>query len=258
MPETASVQDAPPLPALKSILGQKVGMTQIFDAQGQMIPVTVVVAGPCHVTQVLSKAKQGYDALQVSFGAVNERNVCKAAAGIAKHANVPPARWHREFRTEKAELFQVGQALTVAAFVPGDIVDVRGLSKGKGFAGAMKRHNFGGGPSTHGQSDRMRAPGSSGSNTYPGRVLKGKRFPGHLGSAAITVQNLEIVGVDAQKNLIFVRGAVPGPRENLLIIEQTVKRVKFRAAHVPEPKKEKAGKKESVKGAPAKAKGGKA
>ena len=136
----------------------------------------------------------------------------KPTAGIFKKANVPAAKWLREFRTDKAsESFQVGQVLESGCLLPpGDYVDVFGISKGKGFAGAMKRHNFAGGPSTHGQSDRARAPGSSGSNTYPGRVYKGKRFPGHMGAEQVTVQHLEVIQVNAEKDLMLIKGAVPG------------------------------------------------
>jgi large subunit ribosomal protein L3 len=257
MSETPSTPEKP-APPLKAIFGQKVGMTEIFDARGNVTPVTVILAGPCHVTQVLTKEKHGYSALQVAFGEVREKSVSKPHQGVFKKANVSPARWIREVRTDLANQFEAGQAIRVDAFIPGDLVDVRGLSKGKGFAGVVKRHNFGGGPSTHGQSDRQRAPGSSGSNTYPGRVFKGKKFPGHLGVENTTVQNLEVVRIMSAENLLLLRGAVPGGRESILMIEETVKRVKHRAPVVPEVKKEKA-KKEPAKGSPpaAKAKGAK-
>jgi large subunit ribosomal protein L3 len=252
----AATNEKSPAPSLKAILGQKVGMTQIFDARGNIIPVTVVQAGPCHVTQVLSQDKHGYAAIQVCFGDVREKNVNKPSAGIFKKANVPLARWLREFRTTRAGEFQVGHALRVDAFEAGDFVDVRGLSKGHGFAGSVKRHNFGGGPTTHGQSDRTRAPGSSGSNTYPGRVFKGKKFPGHFGVEQTTVQHLEIVRVIPEKDLLFIRGAVPGPKESLISIEQTVKRLKKRVEHAAEPGKKGAKKEAAKPAAPAK-KGGK-
>ena len=181
-----------PAPAIKAILAQKIGMTRVYDAHGKSIPVTVLQAGPCPVTQVLTSEKNGYSAIQVAFGPVREKSVNKPMAGIFKKANAAPAKWIREFRTDKASLFQVGQALKVDSFAAGDYVDVFGVSKGKGFAGAMKRHKFRGGPSTHGQSDRARAPGSSGSNTYPGRVFKGKKFPGHLGVERVTIQHMEV------------------------------------------------------------------
>ncbi len=254
MSEVTAPEQAAPA-SLKAILGQKIGMTQVFDANGQIVPVTVVQAGPCHVTQIMTLEKHGYQAVQVAYGAIREKSVNKPAAGIFKKANVPAGRWVREFRTSKAGTLQVGQAIRVDAFVQGDYVDVWGIAKGKGFAGAMKRHNFAGGPSTHGQSDRQRAPGSSGSNTYPGRVFKGKRFPGHFGSDRNTVQHLEVVQVVPEKDILMIRGALPGPKQSLVVIEQTVKHLKVRVIHAPEPsKKDKAGKKEPAKAAASAAK----
>lgn len=250
---------APPTATIKAILAQKVGMTKIYDAQGKSVTVTVLQAGPCPVTQVMTPAKHGYSAIQVSFGGVREKSVNKPQAGIFKKANVPAARWIREFRTDNASAFQVGQSLKVDAFAAGDYVDIFGISKGKGFAGAMKRHNFRGGPSTHGQSDRARAPGSSGSNTYPGRVFKGKKFPGHLGVERVTIQHLEVVQVEADKDLMLVKGSVPGPLQGLITVRGTVKKLKARVFHAPEPSKK--AKKEAAKSAAApaaaKPKGGK-
>ncbi len=223
-------------------------MTRIYDAHGNIVPVTVLQAGPCPITQVITPEKGGYAAIQVAFGEVREKSVNKPAAGIFKKANAAPAKWLRELRTDKAATFQVGQTIKVDSFSAGDYVDVTGISKGKGFAGAMKRHNFSGGPSTHGQSDRARAPGSSGSNTYPGRVYKGKRMPGHLGAEKVTVQHLEVVQVLPERDLILIKGAVPGAVKCLLTIQETVKRVKKRVLHAPEHgKKEK--KKEAAKAA---------
>lgn len=253
MSEQATAAEKPATASLKSILGQKIGMTQIFDHAGNIIPVTVIQAGPCHITQVLNSQTHGYNAIQVAFGDVRAKAVAKSAEGIFKKANVAARRWLREFRVPSSDSFQVGQSIRVESFVPGDFVDVTAINKGKGFAGAMKRHNFGGGPSTHGQSDRARATGSSGSNTYPGRVFKGKRFPGHLGSEKTTVQHLEIVQVLPEKDVLLVRGAVPGPKQNLLTIRQTVKRIKVRKIVAAEPSK-KAAKKEAAKAAPAAAK----
>ena len=234
----ATATEKPATPALKALLGQKVGMTQIFDAYGRIIPVTVIQAGPCYIAQVLSPEKHGYAGVQVSFGAIREKAVTKPQAGLFKKANIPAARWMREFRTEMAASFQVGQALKAEQFVAGDYVDITGTAKGKGFAGAVKRHNFGGGPTTHGQSDRTRAPGSSGSNTYPGRVFKGKLFPGHLGANRTTVQHLQIVQVQPEKDVLLIRGAVPGPKHGLLVINETIKRVKhFVEHHAEAPKK---------------------
>jgi len=236
-------QPGAPAPSIKAILAQKIGMTRVYDAQGKSIPVTVLQAGPCPVTQVLTPEKNGYSAIQVAFGDVRVKSINKPMAGIFKKANAAPAKWIREFRTDKASTFQVGQALKVDAFAAGDYVDVFGTSKGKGFAGAMKRWNFRGGPHTHGQSDRARAPGSSGSNTYPGRVFKGKKFPGHLGVERVTIQHMEVVQVIADKDLMLIKGAVPGPLQGLITIRGTVKRLKARVVHAPEPgKKEKAKK----------------
>ena len=224
-------------------------MTQIFNTQGQAIPVTVVQAGPCPITQIKTEAKNGYNAIQVAFGDVREKSVNKPDAGHFKKANVPAAHWLREFRVPKTDIFQVGQMIGVDVFAPGEYVDVAGISKGKGFAGTVKRHHFGGGPSTHGQSDRQRAPGSIGSNTYPGHVFKGMRMAGHMGARRATVQHLEVVEVMADKNLIFIKGALPGPDKSLVEIRQTLNRIKVKVVHHEEHKKEK--KKEAAK-APAK------
>ena len=252
MSEETTTTEKPAAPALKAILGQKVGMTQIFNAQGQGIPVTVVVAGPCPITQVMTQEKHGYTAVQMAFGEIREKSINKPDAGRFKKVNLPNAHWVREFRLPKSADFQVGQVVDVNAFVPGDYVDVSGISKGKGFAGTVKRHHFGGGPSTHGQSDRQRAPGSIGSNTYPGHVFKGMRMAGHMGHRESTIQHLEIVEVLPEKNVLLIKGALPGPNKTLLQIRQTVKRIKMKVVHHDAQKKEK-GKKEAPKAAPAKA-----
>ena len=254
MSDTATATAEKKTPVLKTLLAQKIGMTQIFDANGRIIPVTVMQAGPCHVTRVFTQEKHGYNAIQVGFGAVKEKNMNKPDAGQFKKANVPAQHWLREFRTPQSSSFTVGDVLKADVFVPGDYVDVQGISKGHGFSGVVKRHNFGGGPSTHGQSDRQRAPGSSGSNTYPARVFKGKRFPGHYGVEATTVQHLEVVQIIMDKNLVLVRGAVPGPDQGLLTIHQTTRRVKFRVVHAADPAAKKAAKKEPAKGTPPAAK----
>ena len=263
-PTAAPVAEKPAVPpaVMKAILAQKIGMTRIYDAHGKSVPVTVLQAGPCPVTQVLTPDKNGYGAIQVSFGAVREKSVTKPQAGLFKKANVPAAKWVREFRTEKSAAFQVGQTLRVDSFAAGDYVDVFAVSKGKGFAGAMKRHNFHGGPSTHGQSDRARAPGSSGSNTYPGRVFKGKKFPGHLGVERVTIQHLEVIRVEPGKDLMLVKGAVPGSKQCLVTVRGTVKSLKAKVIHAPEPGKKEKAKKEAPKpaapaAAAAKAKGAK-
>jgi large subunit ribosomal protein L3 len=250
--ETAVAEKPAATATLKALLGQKVGMTQIFDAQGQVVPVTVIQAGPCHVTLVRTAEKDGYAAIQVSFGAAKEKWATKPHAGHFKKANVPLARWMREFRTDKAPEFQVGQVLKVDVFAPGDYVDVSGVSKGKGFAGTVKRHHFAGGPSTHGQSDRQRAPGSIGSNTYPGHVFKGQRMAGHMGDVRATVQHLEIVEILPEKDLLMVKGAIPGPNRSLVEIKQTLKRMKVKVAVHHEPTKK--AKKEAAKAPAAAAK----
>ncbi|MCW5854322.1 MAG: 50S ribosomal protein L3 [Anaerolineae bacterium] len=209
---------------MKGIIGKKVGMTQVFTAKGEAVPVTVIEAGPCWVTQVKTPKRDGYSAVQLGFHEVDpkkaQRKLTKAERGHLK--DVRPLKVLREFRVE-GETFEVGQKLDVGVFAEGEHVDITGTSKGKGFAGGMKRHNFRGGPKTHGQSDRQRSPGSIGSGTTPGRVLKGMRMAGHLGDEQVTVQNLEVVQVDPERNLLLVRGAVPGAKNGLLIIKQAVK-----------------------------------
>jgi large subunit ribosomal protein L3 len=244
----------PVLPKIKAVWGQKLGMTQIFGNVGQIIPVTVILVPPASITEVMTKAKHGYTAIRVAFGAVREKSLNKPQLGILKKLSAPLSRWTREIRLDSVDGFAVGQTVRADVFVAGDYIDVVGVSKGRGFAGAMKRHNFRGGPATHGQSDRARAPGSSGSNTYPGRVFKGKKFPGHFGVEGTTVQHLEVVDVKLDQNLLLLKGAVPGPKKSLIYVRQTVKHVKARVIHVIEPK---AKKKDAAKpGAPAaKAKG---
>jgi len=241
----------------KALWGQKIGMTQVFTGTGQIVPVTVVKIAPCYVSEVLSQAKHGYSAIRIAFGDVKEKNLNRAQQGVYKKTSIPARRWMREVRVAKSEDFAVGQALKADVFATGQFVDVTGYSKGKGFAGVMKRHNFRGGPATHGQSDRARAPGSSGSNTYPGRVFKGKKFPGHLGVEKTTVQHLEVVDVKPEDDFILIRGAVPGAKGSLVYVAETVKRIKKRVIHVVDEKKSKAAKKDVAKAPAAKAKAGK-
>lgn len=203
---------------LKGLIGKKVGMTQIFDDTGIAVPVTLIEAGPCYVTQVRNMDNDGYSAVQLGFEEVKPKRISGGELGHLKRNNLPPLRFLREFR-EKDPQVQEGEKLTVDVFTVGDYVDVIGTSKGKGFQGAMKRYHFGGGPMTHGQSDRQRSPGSRGSGTTPGRVYKGARGPGHMGDDRVTVQNQKIVLVDAERNLIGVRGAVPGARGGLVLIK---------------------------------------
>ncbi|MGQ9456885.1 MAG: 50S ribosomal protein L3 [Anaerolineae bacterium] len=208
---------------MKGIIGRKMGMTQIFDEMGEVIPVTVIQAGPCYVTQVKTEETDGYNAVQLGFEEVPPRKLNLPLVGHLKRAGVPALRYLREFRTKDAAQYRPGQKVTVEVFSPGDHVDVVGTSKGRGFAGGVKRHGFGGGPKTHGQSDRHRAPGSVSSGTTPGRVWKGKRMAGHMGNRRVTAQNLTIVRVDVGRNLLVVRGPVPGPRNGLVVVKEARK-----------------------------------
>ena len=207
---------------LKGLIGKKVGMTQIFDDAGIAVPVTLIEAGPCYVTQVRVPDTDGYSAVQLGFEEVKPKRLSGGQLGHLKRNNLPPLRFLREFRAKDAELKE-GESLTVALFEVGDTVDVIGTSKGKGFQGGVKRYHFHGGPKTHGQSDRNRAPGSRGSGTTPGRVNKGARGPGHMGNERVTTQNLRVVLVDAERNLLGVRGAVPGARGGLVVINEARK-----------------------------------
>ncbi len=208
---------------MKGILGRKLGMTRVFDEAGVMIPVTVIQAGPCYVTQVKTTETDGYEAIQIGFEVVKPNKLNKPELGHLKKHDLPPLRILREIRVEDASQYEVGQVLTVEMFKPGDLVDVTGTSKGRGFQGGVKRYGFGGGPRTHGQSDRLRAPGSIGAGTFPGRVLPGTRMAGRMGNRRVTVQNLEVVRVDPENNLILVKGAVPGHKKGLVIIREAVR-----------------------------------
>ena len=203
---------------LKGLIGKKVGMTQIFDANGAAVPVTLIEAGPCYVTHVRTPDQDGYSAVQVGFGEIKPKQLSGGQLGHLKRNNVPPLRFLREFREKDPEVKE-GDQVTVQIFAVGENVDVIGTSKGKGFQGAVKRYHFRGGPKTHGQSDRERAPGSRSSTTTPGRVYKGARGPGHMGDDRVTVQNLKIVLVDPERNLLGLRGAVPGARGGLVLIK---------------------------------------
>ncbi|MFH1085175.1 MAG: 50S ribosomal protein L3 [Chloroflexota bacterium] len=203
----------------KGLLGRKVGMTRLFTPNGEIVPVTVLQVGPCPVTQVKSVEQDGYSAIQIGFG--HAKRLVKPEQGHLK--DLPPVRNLREIRTDDASDYLRGQVLDVSLFAVGERVDVCGISQGKGFAGAMKRYGFRGGPMSHGQSDRQRSPGASGSGTTPGRVYKGLRRPGHMGNERVTVLNLVVVQVDPEKNLIAVRGAVPGPRNGLVLVRNAVK-----------------------------------
>ena len=206
----------------KGLLGKKIGMTQIFDEEGKAIPVTIIEAGPCYVTQIRSQEHDDYSAVQLGFEEIKPKRLTGGRLGHLKKNNLPPMRYLREFRAKEIQ-FKEGDQVKVDLFTIGDHVDVIGTSKGKGFQGAMKRHNFRGGPMTHGQSDRQRAPGSRGSGTTPGRVYKGAKGPGHMGNERVTTQNLKIALVDAERNLIGVMGAVPGARGGLVMIKDARK-----------------------------------
>lgn len=207
---------------LKGLIGKKIGMTQIFDESGVAYPVTLIEAGPCYVTQIRRPETEGYSAVQLGFGETHPKRLTGGELGHLKAASLPPLRVLREFRAKTPDV-SVGDVLKVDVFAPGERVDVIGTSKGKGFAGGVKRYHFSGGPKTHGQSDRHRAPGSNSSGTTPGRVYKGSRRPGHMGSDRVTVQSLKVVLVDAERNLIGVHGAVPGPKGGLVVINEARK-----------------------------------
>lgn len=206
----------------KGLLGKKIGMTQIFDENGIAIPITVIEAGPCYVTQIRMPERDGYSAVQLGFSEVKPKRLTGGTLGHLKKSELPPLRFLREFRAKEIGVKE-GDVVNVDLFAVGEHVDVTGTSKGRGFAGAVKRYGFRGGPKTHGQSDRLRAPGSRGSGTTPGRVYKGSRGPGHYGNERITAQHLVVALVDPERNLLGVRGAVPGPRGGLVIIKEARK-----------------------------------
>lgn len=206
----------------KAILTTKVGMTQVFSEDGVLTPVTVLQAGPCVVTQVKTVENDGYSAVQVGFGDIREKLVNKPKKGHFAKAGVTAKRFLKEFRLEDAESYTLGQEIKADVFAAGDKVDATAKSKGKGFQGAIKRHGQSRGPMAHG-SKYHRHAGSNGSATTPGRVFKGKHMPGHMGAVRVTVQNLEVVSVDAEKNLILVKGAVPGQKKSLVMLKESVK-----------------------------------
>jgi len=208
---------------MKGLIGKKIGMTQIFDETGEVVPVTLIEAGPCYVTHIRRPKRDNYTAVQLGFEEVNPRRLTGGQLGHLKHHDLPPLRYLREFQVRSTKDVKEGDALTVEIFSVGDRVDIIGKSKGKGFAGAVKRHGFRGGPQTHGQSDRLRAPGSHGATSTPGRVFKGSKGPGHMGSVRVTSQNVRVEVVDGERNLIGVRGSVPGPRGGLVMIKEVRK-----------------------------------
>lgn len=210
----------------KGILGKKLGMTQVFAADGKIIPVTVVEAGPCTIVQKKTTATDGYTAIQVGFDTIKEKHINKPAKGHFDKAGVKYTRYLREFRLDNTDAYNVGDAIKADIFAEGDLVDVSGISRGKGFAGGIKRWNFHRGPMGHG-SKYHRAPGSLGKRSWA-RVPKGRKLPGHLGSEKVTVQGLRIVRVDADRNLILIKGAVPGAKGSMITIRDSVKAAKAR------------------------------
>ena len=207
---------------MKAILGKKVGMTQIFDENGVVIPVTVIEAGPCSVVQVKTVETDGYNAVQMGFGAIKDKKVNKPSKGHFAKAGVKAVKNLREFRLEDVSGVKAGDEIKVDTFVEGETVDIQGTTKGKGFQGVIKRHGQSRGPMGHG-SMYHRRPGSMGSTSTPGRVFKGKKLPGHMGVTTVTIQNLKIVKVDTDKNVILVKGSVPGNKYSVLKISKSVK-----------------------------------
>jgi len=206
----------------KGLIGKKIGMTQIFDENGAAHPVTLIEAGPCFVTQVRTVQKEGYSAVQLGYEEVKPRRLASGELGHLRRNSLPPLKYLREFRAKEVQVAE-GDKVDVNLFAVGEKVDVSGISKGKGFAGGVKRYHFRGGPKSHGQSDRLRAPGSRSSTTTPGRVFKGARGAGHMGNDAVTAQNLKVVLVDAERNVIGVNGSVPGARGGLVLIKESRK-----------------------------------
>ena len=204
---------------MMGLIGKKLGMTQHFDEKGEVVPVTLIQAGPCTVTEVRTAERDGYTAIQLGYGTNKESRFLRPVLGQFKKRNLPPARHLREFRVADAAGLEVGQSVTVAIFEPGQHVDVEGVTKGRGFAGVVKRHGFAAGHASHGPT-AGKQPGSIGSSAYPSRVIKGKRLPGHMGAVNLTIKNLRVVVVDAEQHLLAVRGAIPGPPNGLVIIKK--------------------------------------
>jgi len=208
----------------KGILGRKLGMTQIFDEGARAIPVTAIEAGPCRIAQVRTPERDGYSAIQLAFGELKDSKLSKPELGHLKKAGAGGHRHLVELRVADVSQFQVGQELRADVFEQGERADVIGTSKGKGFAGVYKRHNFGGAPASHGTERKHRTPGSVGATTTPSRVLKGRKMPGRMGHDRVTVLNLEVVRADPERNLLLVKGAVPGPVGGLVVVRSAVRR----------------------------------
>ncbi|TDD94482.1 50S ribosomal protein L3 [Actinomadura rubrisoli] len=207
----------------KGVLGEKLGMTQVFDDEGRIVPVTVVQAGPCVVTQIRSQEKDGYTAVQLGFGQIDPRKVNKPSTGHFEKAGVTPRRYLVELRADDTTEFELGQEITASVFEAGQKIDVTGTSKGKGTAGVMKRHGFKGLGASHGTQRKHRSPGSIGGCATPGRVFKGLRMAGRHGNARTTVQNLTVHAIDADKNLLLIKGAVPGPNGGVVLVRDATK-----------------------------------
>ncbi|MBE7076714.1 MAG: 50S ribosomal protein L3 [Clostridiales bacterium] len=207
----------------KAIIGKKIGMTQVFADDGRVEPVTVIEAGPCHVTQIKTVATDGYDAVQVAFGEIKAKNVNKCQTGAFKKAGVEPKRIMKEFRYDDTSKFALGQVIKADMFSEGDVVDVTGTTKGHGFTGVIKRWNQRRLRMTHGTGPVHREVGSMGANSTPSRVFKGKKMPGQYGHETVTVQNLRVVRVDADRNLIFIKGSIPGPKQSIVTIKSAAK-----------------------------------
>jgi large subunit ribosomal protein L3 len=204
---------------MPALIGKKIGMTNIFDNDGKFIPVTVVEAGPCTVINVRTTEKNGYEAVQLGYDKIKENKVNKPLKGYFEKLGVQPAKVLKEFRNLKPSEYKIGDEIKVDVFNEGDVINVKGISKGKGFQGVMRRHGFGGvGGTTHGQSDRLRAPGSIGASSFPSRVFKGQRMAGRTGGENVTVRNLKVVKIDPEKNLLFIKGAIPGPNNSIVEI----------------------------------------
>ncbi len=204
---------------MRQLMGTKIGMARVFTEDGMQIPVTVVQAGPCPVVKIKTHESDGYDAVVLGYGATRNSLVSKPVTGQFAKAGIGPTRYLRELRLDAPPELKVGDVWTVEDFAAGNLVTVTGTSKGKGFQGAIKRHGFHGAQKTHGQSDRWRAPGSIGQSSYPARVFKGMKMAGHMGNEKVTVRNVRIVDIDAEKNLLLLGGAVPGARNGLVIIK---------------------------------------
>ena len=213
--------------SIKGVLGKKLGMTQVFDANNKMVPVTVVEAGPCVVTQIRTPEKDGYSAVQIAFGAIDPKKITKPLAGHFAKAGVTPRRSVAELRTLDTTSYSVGQELGATVFAAGELVDATGTSTGKGTAGVMKRHGFGGLGSSHGVDRKHRMPGSIGACSTPGRVFKGMRMSGRMGAEKVTTQNLLVQSVDAENNLLLIKGSVPGPDGALVFIRSAAKKAIF-------------------------------